>query len=138
MPKKTQKKPEQTKEKAKTGRPEWIPPDLKRVEQYAAQGMTQDQIADALGINRSTLYAKKKQYKDFSDAIDRGKAQGIRIVTSRLMQQVESGNTDAIKFYLARRADWRETTNTDNTHKVQIMDKEHIKKVIKVAKEVIG
>jgi DNA-binding XRE family transcriptional regulator len=98
-----------TEKKQKIGRPQWIPPDLKKVEQYAAQGMTQDQIAAALGINRSTLYDKKKQFRDFADAIDRGKAKGISIVTSRLMQQVESGNTDAIKFYLSRRADWRET-----------------------------
>jgi len=44
-----------------------------RAEDFARRGMTDNQIAKALGIHRATFYEYLKIYSDFSDAIKRGK-----------------------------------------------------------------
>lgn len=51
--------------------------DLAQVEAHAARGLTQEQIADALGIGQATLYQKKSVNREISEAIKRGKAKGI-------------------------------------------------------------
>jgi len=80
------------------------------VKKLAAQGLTEKQIADALGICHDTLINKKKQYAEFAEAIKEGKALGIGSVTSELMKQIKAGNTTATIFYLKCRAGWKETT----------------------------
>lgn len=43
--------------------------DLGRVEDLAAQGLTYEQIADALGISVRTLDGRRSESADFADAI---------------------------------------------------------------------
>lgn len=43
------------------------------IEQYARDGMTNDEIAAKLGIHRSTLYDWQGKYSDVSDALKNGK-----------------------------------------------------------------
>lgn len=83
--------------------------DLEKVEEFASQGMTQQQIADALGISERTLRNRKTESADFADAIKRGQAKGIVIVTNKLMGKALSGDTTAMIFYLKARAGWKET-----------------------------
>lgn len=82
--------------------------DINEVERLASQGLTHDQIADCLGINRETLYARKRASSDFSDAIKRGQAKGIDTITNALHEQAKAGNTSAAIFYLKNRAGWRD------------------------------
>lgn len=74
--------------------------DLAKVEALAANGLTQQQIADSLGISRSTLFERRKASDEFEQAIQRGKAKGIAVVTNKLMEQYKNGNTTAIIFVL--------------------------------------
>lgn len=46
---------------------------LPAVQGWARNGLSNDQIAENLGITRSTFYEYQKKYKDFSDALKRGK-----------------------------------------------------------------
>ena len=48
-----------------------------KAEQFASQGLTMEQIADALGMSKSSLFEKQKENLDLMEAIKRGKAQGI-------------------------------------------------------------
>ncbi len=93
---------------ARTGRKP-IKIDLGLIEKYAALGMTNVQIAACLGINRATLSRRKATNSDFCSAYNRGLAQGILVVASRLMEQVSSGNLQAMKFYLETKAGWTTT-----------------------------
>lgn len=43
------------------------------IESWARDGLTQQQIADNLGINVDTLIEYKKKYADFSEALKKGK-----------------------------------------------------------------
>jgi DNA-binding XRE family transcriptional regulator len=83
--------------------------DVRMVETYAALGMTHDQIAASLGICRDTLYRRKRDQSDFSDAMARGLAKGIQLVATKCMEQINFGNFSAIKFYLETKAGWNST-----------------------------
>lgn len=88
--------------------------DLKQVEALAANGLTMQQIADSLGISRTTLQMRKAENEQFEQAIKRGKAKGIAIVTNKLMEQIKSGNTTAMIFFLKSQAGWKETQITEH------------------------
>jgi hypothetical protein len=66
----------------------------------ASRGLTVSQISDCLGIAESTLYAKQGEYKEFMDAIKRGRAEGIRKVSNALFAKATQGNVTAIIYYL--------------------------------------
>ena len=44
-----------------------IPIDIAKVEMLAAQGLTQEQIADVLGISARTLTYRKKESAEIAD-----------------------------------------------------------------------
>ena len=80
----------------------------------AAQGLTYEQIADALGISVRTLDGRRSESADFADAIKRGRAKGIEVVTNKLFEQCREGNTTAIIFFLKARAGWSDKVVVDN------------------------
>ena len=88
--------------------------DLKQVESLAANGLTQEQIAAALGISESLLYQQKRENEEFAAAIKRGKAKGIALVTNKLMESIKGGNMTGMIFFLKTQAGWKET----NLHEV--------------------
>ena len=89
--------------------------DLKQVESLAANGLTQEQIAAALGISESTLHKRKQENTDFTAAIKRGKAKGIALVTNKLMESIKGGNMTGMIFFLKTQAGWKETNVQEHT-----------------------
>ena len=77
----TKKKPSK-----RVGRPKFVVTKemCDKAERYASQGLTQEQIALALGIGQSTLYDKQNEFVEFGEAIKRGKGKGIQAVTNVL------------------------------------------------------
>lgn len=52
----------------------WLTPDgLLRLEAYARDGLTDQQISEKVGINPATLYDWKKKYPEISESLKRGK-----------------------------------------------------------------
>ena len=92
--------------------------DLKQVESLAAQGLTNQQIADALGICRTTLQYRKRDDEQFEQAIKRGQAKGIATVTNKLFEAVKRGNITAMIFYLKTRGGWKETQITEHSGEI--------------------
>jgi len=94
------------------GRPKIIltQEQLDEAEKLASAGCTQAEIADSLNIAESTLYDKKKEFSEFSEAIRRGKNKGIATASNKLFALVEAGNLSAIKYFLNNRARdrWRD------------------------------
>lgn len=97
---------------SKGGRPAFdITPEVcKKAESLAAQGLTLEQTAHALGISYQTLNEKRKEYDKFSDAIELGKAKGIATVTNALFNKAKDGDVPAMKYYLNNRdnGNWQE------------------------------
>ena len=89
--------------------------DLKQVESLAANGLTDEQIASALGISRTTLANRKRENEQFVQAIKRGKAKGIALVTNKLMESIKGGNMTGMIFFLKTQAGWKETNVQEHT-----------------------
>lgn len=53
---------------------DWLEKDkLLLLQSWARNGLLDEAIAKKIGINKSTLYEWKKKYKDFADALKKGK-----------------------------------------------------------------
>ena len=62
---------------------EWLTPEgLLKIEGWARDGLTDEQIATNIGISRDTLYRWKNEYSDISDTLKRkaprAEAQGAK------------------------------------------------------------
>ena len=109
------------------------------VEGWSRDGLTQQQIADNLGINVDTLIEYKKKYPDFSEALKKGKevvdievenallkrALGYKydevtyengVETKRVTKEVQPDTTAQI-FWLKNRKpkNWKDKQNSENT-----------------------
>lgn len=66
----------------------WLTPEgLLKIEGWARDGLTDEQIAQNIRISRDTLYAWKKRYPDISDALKRGKEVVDRQVENALLKR---------------------------------------------------
>ena len=67
---------------------EWLEPEgLLKIEGWARDGLTDEQIADNIGISRSTLNSWKDKYSDISDTLKRGKEVVDRQVENALLKR---------------------------------------------------
>ncbi len=130
---------------------EWLEPEgLLKIEGWARDGLTEEQIADNMGISRSTLSEWKNIYSDISDTLKRGKEVIDRQVENALLKRAlgyeyeevsekfEGGvlterkvtkkqvvpDTTAQIFWLKNRKpiDWRDKRNSDDIEDVSTVD----------------
>lgn len=92
---------------SKAGKPR-IEIDLERVTELASRGLSQEQIASALGISERTLRNRKTDDAAFADAIKKGQALGIEEVANALFDNAKGGNVTAQIFFLKARAKWKD------------------------------
>jgi transcriptional regulator with XRE-family HTH domain len=106
----------------KRGRPEiMITEELcKKAESLAAQGLTMQQLADALGIGMSTIYDKQEDYPELLESIKTGRAKGIAIITNALFEKAKNGDNVAMIFYLKNRAGWADKVENENRTTINI------------------
>ena len=119
-----------TKSIKKTGRPQIkITEDIcKKAESLSAQGLTMEQIASVLGMSQTTLYDKKVNYSEFSEAIKRGKHKGIATITNALFTKARAGDNTAMIFYLKNQAGWQ-----DRVEKETIIENRHVLDLTRVS-----
>ena len=92
------------------------------VEGWARDGLTNEQIATNIGINVKTLYEWQKKYKEFSNALKRGKEIVDREVENALFREAKRGNVTAIIFWLKNRkpAQWRDKQEIQHSGDMEI------------------
>lgn len=67
---------------------EWLEPEgLLKIEGWARDGLTDEQIAHNMGISPSTLYEWKNAYSEFSESLKRGKEVVDRQVENALLKR---------------------------------------------------
>lgn len=77
----------------------WLTPEgLIKLEGWARDGLTDEQIAKNIGINRDTLYRWKKAYPDFSDALKKGKEVIDRQVENALLKRALGYTYEEVTF----------------------------------------
>ena len=87
--------------------------DLAEVERLAGLGMSEEQIATALGVSAATVDRRKRDTDGFEEALKRGRAAGIAHVTNKLRELIDGGNTTASIFFLKCRAGWCEQADIE-------------------------
>lgn len=96
------------------------------VEGWARSGLTDEQIANNLGINVATLYRYKKEHNEFCEALKKGKEVVDFEVENALLKSALEGNTTAQIFWLKNRRpkEWRDKVEQqiDNVQRVKIID----------------
>ena len=109
------------KTKGKPGRKK-IVIDAEQVEMLASQGLGIMDICRSLNIGWDTFNKNRKRKKEISDALERGKAKGMKVATFTLMEQIHEGNFQAIQFYLKNRApdDWSDRQEVN--HNINLKD----------------
>ena len=71
---------------------QWLTSEgLLKIEGWARDGLTDEQIAKNMGINRDTLYSWKKKYTDISDTLKKGKEIVDRKVENSLLERAYGG-----------------------------------------------
>ena len=91
-----------TKIKARGGRPS-VDLDPDQVQELASRGLSYEQIALSLGINFKTLLSHRRNREEIQEAIDHGRAKGLKEVSNALYQAATNGNITAQIFYLKNR-----------------------------------
>lgn len=80
----------------------WLTPEgLLKLQGWAVDGLTDEQIADNMGISRSTLNEWKKKYSDISDTLKKNKEIADRNVENALYERALGGThtvTKAVKL----------------------------------------
>ena len=111
--------------KKRLGRPPFkITADvLRKAEKYASRGLSEGQIATALGIDPTTLIKYKNLNSIFSNAIKEGQAKGIADIANTLYGQAKEGSTSAAIFYLKNRAGWADAQKVEVTTKVEKIER---------------
>ena len=103
---------------AKSKANEWLEQDkLTLLEGWARDGLTDEQIANNIGISRSTLFEWRKNNQDISNALKKGKEVVDYEVENALLQNALNGNITAQIFWLKnrRKMQWRDKVEYENT-----------------------
>jgi len=73
--------------------------DANRVEDLAAQGLSQAEICATLGFSEDTLTRRKRDSAVFADALKRGKAKAAATISNKLFELAKGGNVSAIVWW---------------------------------------
>lgn len=93
-----------------TGRPPVTLREAQRAEvETLAAVLNAEQIADFLGIGRTTFFALLNRDEDLSERYKRGKARAVGAVAQSLVTKARAGNVTAMIFFLKTQGGWRET-----------------------------
>lgn len=88
----------------------WLEPDnLILLEGWKRNGLTDQQIADNIGINRRTLDKWKTKYGRIGHALKMGHESANYAVEGKLFRKAIQGNTTAMIFWLKN--NWRDKYN---------------------------
>lgn len=78
---------------------EWITPEgLIKIEGWARDGLTNEQIAQNIGINPDTLYNWIKRFPEISDALKKGKEVVDRQVENALLKRALGYTYDEVTY----------------------------------------
>lgn len=104
---------------------EWLETDkLVLLEGWARDGLTEEQIANNIGIDRTTLYRWKEKDCNIYNAIKKGKEVADYEVENALFKNALDGNVTAQIFWLKNRKkeQWREKVEYQDNNGIAKLD----------------
>lgn len=88
--------------------------NLAKVTKWAQEGLFDCQIAEKMGINKSTFYEWLKNYPEFSDAIKKGKEIADKEIVNALYKRALGYNYKEVKEEYAVNADGADNEGKPN------------------------
>jgi hypothetical protein len=90
---------------------------VEQTRELALQGKTDEEIAAAVGVSRSTLALWKVRHSEFSDALKAWKDEADDGVEHSLYRKALGGDTTAMIFWLKnrRQQQWRDKQEVEHT-----------------------
>jgi DNA-binding CsgD family transcriptional regulator len=108
-------------EKNLGGRPPiMLTDEQKNMVQQMAKVSTVQQIADYLGIHRTTFFDILNRDHEVSLLYKKGRVEGHYFVAGHLMKKIKGGDTTAMIFYLKTQSRWKEPTEEPQEKPVKI------------------
>lgn len=102
---------------------EWLEPDgLLRLEAWARDGLTQEQIAKNIGIRRETLIQWSNQFPNISNALKRGKEVVDIEVENALLKRALGYEYEEVKTIIEKDAKGNPKTKVEKTKKQVVPD----------------
>lgn len=95
------------------------------VEGWARDGLTDEQIAENLGISTSTFYDYKSKHSEFSESLKKGKEVVDYEVENALLKNALSGNITAQIFWLKNRKpkQWKDKVEVEDESNKETLNK---------------
>ena len=96
--------------------------DYDRVEYLASLNLGIMDICRSLGIGWDTFNKhRNKKNSELSEALNRGKAKGLQLATTKLMEKIQDGEFNAIQFYLksADRDTWSDKQTVEHNFNIK-------------------
>lgn len=92
------------------------------LEGWARQGLTDEQIANNMGIGRTTLYEWRQKEPNIANALKKGKEVVDFEVENALLKSAIEGNVTAQIFWLKNRMSvhWRDKIEVNNSNHEEI------------------
>lgn len=94
------------------------------VEGWSRDGLTQQQIADNLGINVDTLIEYKKKYPDFSEALKKGKEVVDIEVENALLKKALGYNVPVQKAFKIKEIIYQDGKRLKETERIEYAQEE--------------
>lgn len=104
---------------AKKGRPttyfDLVQPRLDEIESWAGQGLTREEIAVRLGINKATLHRYMNDHAELRDSLKEGDEEIVANIEGALIKKALAGDVTAMIFALKNKAPrkWRENRSVN-------------------------
>jgi transcriptional regulator with XRE-family HTH domain len=120
-------KAKKTTQPKKHGRPKKeISADQENVLFELAGGLSQEQIADYLGMSRSVFIDRLRENEELSKQYKRGIATKYNTAVNKLWEHIDNGNVACLLFFMKTQMGWRELQdvtpeNTSQPIKIQFI-----------------
>ena len=110
------------KEKGKPGRKKIVftEEDYDNITRWAGLGLSEQQIADNLGVSLSSIARNKRHNDKFDTALKKGKSKSIEVITNALFEKAKNKDTTSMIFWLKNRAPNEWNDNVQGNHKIDI------------------
>jgi hypothetical protein len=112
--------------KGETGTPGGRPPFeitekvLKQAEAFSANGLNLKEIAGVLGISYETLNEKKKEFPEFSLAIEEGRAKGVGTIKNKFFDKAKKGDNQCMIMYLKNYSDMKDRQDVEHSGSLNV------------------
>ena len=104
---------------------EWLEPDgLLKLEGYARDGLTDEQIAKNMGIVTKTLYEWKNKYSAISEALKRGKEVIDIEVENALLNKAMGFKVMVKKSYKVKDVEYDNGRKVKESERIEMVDEE--------------